>query len=108
MGYRKRAVASVLDEIRNVSDDCEVGFIDFEDENLAMDRRWFLELLEGIGEIFGDRLPEMRAMNGLFPPALDDAIVRKMRITGFKTLNLSLGSSDAKQLKRFKRPVLSS
>ena len=104
MGYRKRAVASVLDEIRHVSDDCEVGFIDFEDENLAMDRRWFLELLEGIGEIYGDRLPEMRAMNGLFPPALDDAIVRKMRTTGFKTLNLSLGSSDARQLKRFKRP----
>jgi len=104
LGYRKRSVAAVLAEIRAVSAEREVGFIDFEDENLAMDRRWFLELLEGIRGIFGDRRPELRAMNGLFPPALDDELAAKMRTTGFRTLNLSLGSSYAAQLKRFNRP----
>jgi anaerobic magnesium-protoporphyrin IX monomethyl ester cyclase len=34
-------------------------------------------------------------MNGLFPPSLTEAVVRAMRAAGFKTLNLSLGSSDA-------------
>ncbi|MEE4114219.1 MAG: radical SAM protein [Desulfobacteraceae bacterium] len=104
MGFRKRSVAAVLRELRAASAGRQVGFVDFEDENLAMDRRWFLELMEGIRDIFGDALPELRAMNGLFPPSLTEAVVRAMKLTGFKTLNLSLGSADAGQLQRFNRP----
>ena len=102
--FRKRSVSVVLREIRDVSAGRRVGFLDFEDENLTMDRRWFLELMEGIRDIFGESLPELRAMNGLFPPSLTEAVVRAMRATGFKTLNLSLGSADSRQLKRFHRP----
>ena len=104
MGFRKRSVAAVLRELRAASAGRQVGFVDFEDENLTMDRRWFLELMEGIRDIYGDSLPELRAMNGLFPPTLTAAVVRAMKTTGFKTLNLSLGSADAGQLKRFNRP----
>ncbi|WP_319404980.1 B12-binding domain-containing radical SAM protein [uncultured Desulfosarcina sp.] len=104
MGFRKRSVAAVLREIRAASAGRQVGFVDFEDENLTMDRRWFLELMAGIRDIFGDSPPELRAMNGLFPPTLTEAVVRVMKTTGFKALNLSLGSSDAGQLKRFNRP----
>jgi anaerobic magnesium-protoporphyrin IX monomethyl ester cyclase len=81
-----------------------VGFVDFEDENLTMDRRWFLSLMEGIREIFGEALPELRAMNGLFPPSLTETVIGVMKKTGFKTLNLSLGSADRRQLERFNRP----
>jgi radical SAM superfamily enzyme YgiQ (UPF0313 family) len=104
LGYRKRCVAAVLAEIRAASAGRTVGFIDFEDENLSMDRGWFLELLDGIGAIFGASRPELRAMNGLFPPTLNPAVVRAMRRAGFSALNLSLGSADAEQLKRFNRP----
>jgi radical SAM superfamily enzyme YgiQ (UPF0313 family) len=104
MGFRKRSVAAVLREIRAAARGRLVGFIDFEDENLTMDRRWFLELMSGIREIFGGSLPELRAMNGLFPPSLNDDVVGAMAKSGFKTLNLSLGSSDPEQLKRFNRP----
>ncbi len=104
MRFRRRSVMSVLREIRAASDDRQVGFIDFEDENLTMDRRWFLDLMAGIGEIFGDNSPELRAMNGLFPPSLDEHLVRSMKQHGFKTLNLSLGSADKEQLRRFHRP----
>lgn len=104
MGFRKRSVAAVLREIRAASAGRRVGFVDFEDENLTMDRPWFLSLMEGVRDIFGDCLPELRAMNGLFPPTLTEAVVRAMKATGFRTLNLSLGSSDAGQLKRFNRP----
>ncbi len=104
LGFRKRSVAAVLAEIREVSAGRTVGFIDFEDENLSLDRRWFIELLEGIGTIFGESKPELRAMNGLFPPTLSPAVVRTMRRAGFATVNLSLGSADAGQLKRFNRP----
>jgi len=43
-------------------------------------------------------------MNGLYPPSLDDDIVKAMKETGFKTLNLALGSISKEQLIRFKRP----
>jgi radical SAM superfamily enzyme YgiQ (UPF0313 family) len=104
MGFRKRSVASVLREIQAAGQGRRVGFIDFEDENLTMDRPWFLELMAGIRDLFGDELPELRAMNGLLPPSLDESVVGAMKASGFKTLNLSLGSSNREQLRRFNRP----
>ena len=70
----------------------------------VVDRQWFLDLMQGVRDIFGGSSPELRAMNGLFPPTLTASVVRAMKMTGFKTLNLSLGSADAGQLKRFNRP----
>jgi len=43
-------------------------------------------------------------MNGLLPTALDEALVCSMQAAGFKTLNLSLGSTSQAQLRRFNRP----
>jgi radical SAM superfamily enzyme YgiQ (UPF0313 family) len=43
-------------------------------------------------------------MNGLLPSSLDDEIVRAMQIAGFKSLNLSLGSTSPAQTERFNRP----
>ncbi len=104
MRFRKRSVDMVLREIRDASRGRSVGLIDFEDENLTMDRRWFLDLLAGIRGLFGAGLPELRAMNGLFPPSLDRPVIRAMARSGFNVLNLSLGSSDRRQLERFNRP----
>jgi anaerobic magnesium-protoporphyrin IX monomethyl ester cyclase len=100
--YRRRSVASVMREIGNAVDQYEVGFIDFEDENLSFNRRWFLSLLQAIKNRFGDTL-ELRAMNGLYPPSLDEEVIRAMKSAGFKTLNLSVGSTSKEQLLRFNR-----
>ncbi len=102
--YRKRSVESVVREVAFQMADGPVGFIDFEDENLTMNKRWFLELMGRLIQLFGDKMPELRAMNGLLPTSLDDPVVRKMARAGFKTLNLSLGSTSGEQLKRFRRP----
>lgn len=102
--YRRKSVEAVLHEIQTGVTQYEAGFIDFEDENISMDRDWFLGLLAGIRERFGGRGLELRAMNGLFPPTLDEEVVRAMKDAGFKTLNLSLGSTSPVQLKRFGRP----
>jgi radical SAM superfamily enzyme YgiQ (UPF0313 family) len=102
--YRRRSVASVITEIKRAADGAEIGFIDFEDENLSLDRGWFLALLEAIQKHFKGALPELRAMNGLLPSTLDAQVIAAMRAAGFKTLNLSLGSMEAAQLKRFQRP----
>ncbi len=102
--YRQRSVASVLREIKNAVLNYNAGFIDFEDENISLDRKWFLELLRRIRSEFSGFDLELRAMNGLFPPSLDGQVVRAMQKAGFKTLNLSLGTIDKVQLKKFKRP----
>ena len=99
-----RAVNDVLDEIKLQARSKQIGFIDFEDENLTLKKAWVLELLHGIRQIFKGEDIELRAMNGLFPPSLDIEILTAMKASGFKTLNLSVGSFSATQLKRFKRP----
>lgn len=102
--YRKRSVESVLAEIEELVYTFGTGFIDFEDENISLDRRWFLCLLDGINERFAAADLELRAMNGLFPPTLDDEIIRRMKEAGFTALNLSLASTCPEQLARFRRP----
>lgn len=102
--YRRRSIASVLQEIETARIDHGAGFIDFEDENISLHKPWFLSLLSGIQSRFGSGDLELRAMNGLFPPTLDHEVVPAMKAAGFKTLNLSLGSSVAGQVRRFRRP----
>jgi len=102
--YRKRSVLSVIKEMEIAITQYHVRFIDFEDENLSLDRQWFLALLHEIQSRFSGIGLELRAMNGLFPPSLDQEIVKEMKAAGFKTLNLSLGSINSAQLKRFARP----
>ena len=102
--FRRRPVSHVLQEIQNQADTGKIGFIDFEDENLSLDKPWFLALLAGIRNIFPKKNVELRAMNGLYPPSLDEEIITAMADTGFKTLNLSLGSASGTQLQRFSRP----
>ena len=102
--YRRRSVASVLQEIESAMVSDPVRFIDFEDENLSLDKKWFLTLLQEIEKRFGNLNVELRAMNGLFPPTLDQEVLEQMKAAGFKTINLSLGSTVPSQLKRFSRP----
>lgn len=104
MAYRQRPVDAVLDEIRYAARNRVVGLIDFEDENLTMDRRWFIDLMAGVVDAFPAPRPELRAMNGLLPPTLSEPVVRAMVHGGFKVLNLSLGTANADQSKRFRRP----
>jgi radical SAM superfamily enzyme YgiQ (UPF0313 family) len=101
--YRKRSVPSVIREIEHAADQGNIGFIDFEDENLSLDRHWFLKLLDAMQSRFGSGRFELRAMNGLYPPSLDKEVVREMKAAGFRTLNLSLGSTSREQLQRFNR-----
>ncbi len=102
--FRNRSVDSVIQELESQIERYDIGFIDFEDENLTLNRSWFLALAEKMEKLFQNRTIELRAMNGLFPPSLDEEIIAAMKKTGFKTLNLSLGSTSKAQLKAFKRP----
>ncbi len=104
--YRRRSIAHVMREIRQAADRVAIGFIDFEDENISLDRDWFVSLLEALESFFGRTRPELRAMNGLHPATLEDRVIARMQQAGFRTLNLSLGTTDPGQQKRFGRPDL--
>ncbi len=101
--FRQRSIANVIDEIKNQTENQNIGFIDFEDENLCLNKQWFLSLFSNIKQIFTGKDIELRAMNGLYPPAIDEEIILMMKASGFRTLNLSLGSTSKQQLKKFKR-----
>jgi radical SAM superfamily enzyme YgiQ (UPF0313 family) len=101
--FRRRSIESVMREIAAAIETHEVGFIDFEDENLSLDRKWFITLLQDIAARFGKHRLELRAMNGLYPPSLNEEVIKSMKAAGFKTLNLALASISKKQLKRFQR-----
>ncbi len=102
--FRARSVESVIKELKAQMKKYDIGFIDFEDENLTLNKNWFLSLVEEMEKLFKNRKIELRAMNGLFPPSLDEKIVAAMKNAGFKTLNLSLGTTSKAQLKAFNRP----
>lgn len=103
-GFRQREVKDVLQEIQEQADRLDIGFIDFEDENLTLNKPWFMALLSGLDQIFKGKSVELRAMNGLYPPSLDQTMLTAMKHAGFKTVNLSVGSFSRKQLARFHRP----
>ena len=106
--YRQRSVSSIIQEMKSAVVDYHARFIDFEDENISLDRSWFKDLLRAILDNFGIGFLELRAMNGLYPPTLDDEVVALMKDAGFKILNLSLGSTSRAQLRRFNRPDVTS
>ncbi|MBU1169768.1 MAG: B12-binding domain-containing radical SAM protein [Proteobacteria bacterium] len=101
--YRKRSVDSVFEEITQAVTEYGVRFIDFEDENLTLDKAWCLDLMTRITDHFGHLGLELRAMNGLFPPSLDDDLVAALKQAGFTALNLSVCTLSQRQLKRFRR-----
>ena len=105
--YRQRSVESVFQEIKNAVYKHNVRFIDFEDENLSLNKKWFMNLLTKIIDNLHEMGIELRAMNGLFPPSLDEEIIYTMKKAGFNTLNLSLGTTYKDQLKKFNRPDVS-
>jgi len=102
--YRRRSIKSVIAEMDTVIRHHDCDFFNFEDENLSNNKQWFRSLLKEIILNFGENDLELRAMNGLFPPSLDGDLVALMKKSGFKTLNLSLGTTSGSQLKRFNRP----
>lgn len=101
--FRQRKVEDVIKELESQVEIFDIGFIDFEDENLCLKKAWFLSLMGEIQERFPDRNFELRAMNGLFPSSIDEDIIKAMKSVGFKTLNLSLGSTSKQQLEKFCR-----
>ena len=109
-GFRQKTVGYLMRELETAEAQMPMGFIDFEDEHLSADKPWFIHLLQAIRQRYAPiplpQKPELRAMNGLFAPSLDEAIITHMKAAGFQTLNLALITTNKDQLKRFNRPCV--
>ncbi|MDR3566575.1 MAG: radical SAM protein [Syntrophobacteraceae bacterium] len=103
-GFRMKSAPRLMEEIRAAVLGGGARFIDFEDENISFRKEWFLGVLAQIEAEFGGCGLELRAMNGLYPPSLDEEVIYAMKKAGFTALNLSLCTTDRKQLKKFGRP----
>jgi hypothetical protein len=80
--HRRRSVDSVIVEIEKAVNQFDAGFIDFEDENLSLDRKWFLQLLNELKQRFDGNQIEFRAMNGLLPSSLNEQVIAAMQAAG--------------------------
>jgi tRNA A37 methylthiotransferase MiaB len=105
--YRKKSVGRIIEEISTGMGHVESAFIDFEDENISLNKDWFMKLLTQIQKHFESKHLTLRAMNGLYPSSLDAELIDAMKQAGFNALNLSVGTLSRKQLKYFKRPDVS-
>ncbi len=95
--WRKREISSIITEIKYLMSNYGVNTIVFNDENIAVHKRWFLELLSEIEKlkitwISGGGL-STRAIN-------DDEIIKKMYDSGVGLFNLAIESGSDEVLKR--------
>jgi radical SAM superfamily enzyme YgiQ (UPF0313 family) len=100
-----RTVESVLEEMRWNCRHKQAGIINFEDDNLAWKREWFLSLLRGVQADPVLQNLELTAMNGLCHATLDQEVLEQMRRAGFKSLNLSFVSNDEEIRRQYHRPA---
>jgi hypothetical protein len=105
--HRKKSIRRIIEEISIGIGNATSAFIDFEDENISLNKRWFMDLLIQIHNHFQSKDLTLRAMNGLYPLSLDIEMIYAMKKAGFNALNLSVGTLSKKQLKHFNRPDVS-
>lgn len=90
--YRRYSVENVLDHIENLTENYGVRHIHFEDDNLTLDRKRFMELMNGIidrGLKFTWDTP-----NGTFANALDEEMMYLIKKTGCIYLIVAPESGD--------------
>ena len=100
-----RRVEDVLTEMRINYMRKNVHVFNFEDDNIAVNKRWFTALLEAICADRTLQEIELTAMNGIGYTHLDAPLLELMRKAGFRQLNLSYVTHDSGLRRRYHRPV---
>lgn len=95
--WRRRRVALVIDEIRFLMDRHGVNTIVFNDENISVNRAWFLELLGELAKLGVTWI----SGGGLSVRSLDDPrVVDEMYRSGVGLFNLAFESTSDRTLRR--------
>jgi anaerobic magnesium-protoporphyrin IX monomethyl ester cyclase len=102
--FRFRSPESIVQEMLECRDKFHIRSFDIEDDNFTFDQKRAERLLNLVAETFGEEPLELSAMNGVSFASLDKELLRLMKRAGFKTVNLSLVSTDPSFKKRMGRP----
>lgn len=100
-----RSADSLLDEMRRLGGERGVRIFNFEDDNLTANRAWLVNFLSLLIADPTLQNIELTAMNGLCYPHLDRELLELMRRAGFKRLNLSWVTRDARLRRQLNRPL---
>jgi radical SAM superfamily enzyme YgiQ (UPF0313 family) len=101
--FRRRTIEDIISEIKERYGQGYRVF-DFEDDNLTFDRKDFYSLLLRLKREIPLEGVRFVAMNGISYMSLDRKLLEMMKEVGFKSLNLSLVSSNTDTLSRIHRP----
>ena len=102
--FRTRTPEAILKEMVECRKRYDIEVFDIEDDNFTLDRERAKRLMGLVIETFGEEKLELSAMNGVSFTALDEELLKLMKRSGFKTINLSLVSTDPLTKEKMGRP----
>jgi radical SAM superfamily enzyme YgiQ (UPF0313 family) len=105
--FRKRSPEATVQEMIECRERYGIQIFDIEDDNFTYDQQRAKRLMKLIIKTFGEQTVEVTAMNGISFASLDGEILRLMKRSGFRTVNLSYVSIDPFIKTRMERPVAS-
>lgn len=99
--WRKRKISKIIDEIQFLIKNYNINTVIFNDENMGIDKDWFLELMDELEKlkitwIAGSGL-SVRTIN-------DEKVIKKMYSSGIGYFNLAIESSSNESLKKLQKP----
>jgi len=92
--FRTRSPMNIIEEMKECRERYDIQAFDIEDDNFTYDQKRAAEVLRLIIETFGEGRLEMSAMNGISFVSLNGELMGLMKRAGFKTINISLVSTD--------------
>lgn len=92
--FRARSPVNIIGEMKECRERYDIKAFDIEDDNFTYDQKRAAEMLRLIIGTFGEDTLEMSAMNGISFASLNGELIELMKRAGFKTINLSLVSTD--------------
>lgn len=102
--FRTRSPNAILQEMVECRRRYGIENFDIEDDNFTFDQERAKKLMSLVIENFGEEKLHLSAMNGVSFASLDEELLKLMKRSGFKTINLSLVSVNPFTKKKMRRP----
>ena len=100
--WRKRKVAHIIDEISYLKKNYSVNTIVFNDENIAANAKWFVELLDELKKM---KIKWISSGGFCVRKINDEDVIKKMYESGLIFFNLGVESGTDETLKQIKKPL---
>ncbi len=104
--WRMRSAENVIKEIKTLIKDYAIEHIEFEDDNLTLDKPRMQEIVKGIIKINQQGKPiSWSAPNGVMVETLDRELLEQIKLSNCLFLNLAVESGDPEMLKKMNKKL---